>query len=113
MTQKGGKVASTLHSSGWGQGFCKVGSGPRKPQLCSRAGMSDGVHPSRELVDDCRTRPRQKNSPATQGLSCKRFSPGAFAAALYTSTKSPSGLGRTCWREALWRGTWECWGTTR
>ena len=22
-------------------------------------------------------------------------------------------LGRTCWRAALWRGTWVCWGTTK
>jgi len=22
-------------------------------------------------------------------------------------------LGRTSWRAALWRGTWECWGRTR
>ena len=21
-------------------------------------------------------------------------------------------LGLTCWRAALWIGTWECWGTT-
>ena len=23
-----------------------------------------------------------------------------------------TGLGRTCWRAALWRGTWVCWGMT-
>ena len=64
MTLKGVEMASTQHSSDWGQGFCRVGLGQRDTLLCNRAGMSDGVHPNHELVVGCRTRARQKKSPA-------------------------------------------------
>lgn len=66
MTLKGVEMASTQHSSDWGQGFCGACWGKRDTLLCNRAGVSDEVLPNHELLVGCRTRARQKKkkSPA-------------------------------------------------